>query len=67
MKKIWEIITLLCSNEFITITDTVIIEIVIVNNVKFIVVVRFMNILIGIAGVIMDTIGATLENVYTKQ
>ena len=67
MKKIWEIITLLCSNEFITIADTVIIEIVIVNNVKFIVVVRFMNILIGIAGVIMDTIGATLENVYTKQ
>ena len=58
---------LLCSNEFITIADTVIIEIVIVNNVKFIVVVRFMNILIGIAGVIMDTIGATLENVYTKQ
>ena len=66
MKKIWEIITLLCSNEFITITDTVIIEIVIVNNVKFIVVVRFMNILIGIAGVIMDTIGATLENVYKQ-
>ena len=66
MKKIWEIITLLCSNGFITITDTVIIEIVIVNNVKFIVVVRFMNILIGIAGVIMDTIGATLENVYKQ-
>jgi len=66
MKKIWEIITLLCSNEFITIADTVIIEIVIVNNVKFIVVVRFMNILIGIAGVIMDTIGATLENVYKQ-
>ena len=66
MKKIWEIITLLCSNEFITITDTVIIEIVIVNNVKFIVVVRFMNILIGIAGVIMDMIGATLENVYKQ-
>ena len=66
MKKIWEIIKLLCSNEFITIADTVIIEIVIVNNVKFIVVVRFMNILIGIAGVIMDTIGATLENVYKQ-